>query len=65
MENCLIKKTSFGVDVPENGTMGVLGGGGGDRPLGTLVTPRQHISSGAQQSLRGTFTSLMSGLGTG
>lgn len=48
--------------MPENVTMGVPGENG---PLGILVTSRQHNSSGAQQTPWGTFTLLMSGLGTG
>lgn len=48
--------------MPENVTMGVPGG---NRPLGILVTSRQHNSREAQQTPWCTFTLLMSGLGTG
>lgn len=42
MENCPIKKISFGADMPENATVRVPWENG---PLGILVTSRRHNSS--------------------
>lgn len=49
----LIKKISFGLDMPENVTVSPRGE---KRPLGILVTSRQPYSSRAQRTPQSTFT---------